>query len=137
MRVGPALTSKPIRTMEDFSEYVGLSRPTVSKYFNDPSSVRIKTRNLIDALEGLGQTKIVAQSVAWTMRPGLEADAVASLEQAVLAASGVVLRYGMFYGPGTYFEDELPPAPRVHIDTAAARTLQALDTPPGIVTVVE
>src|SRR4029077_17217005 len=38
------------------------------------------TRNLIDALEGLGQTKIVAQSVAWTsvawtMRPGLEADA--------------------------------------------------------------
>jgi hypothetical protein len=43
----------------------------------------------------------------------------------------------MFYGPGTYFEDELPPAPRVHIDTAAARTLQALDTPPGIVTVVE
>jgi hypothetical protein len=95
------------------------------------------TRNLIDALEGLGQTKIVAQSVAWTMRPGLEVDAVASLEQAVLAASGVVLRYGMFYGPGTYFEDELPPAPRVHIDTAAARTLQALDTPPGIVTVVE
>jgi len=34
------------------------------------------TRNLLDALEGLGQTKIVAQSVAWTMRPGLEADAV-------------------------------------------------------------
>lgn len=95
------------------------------------------TRNLIDALEGLGQTKIVAQSVAWTMRPGLEVDAVASLEQAVLAASGVVLRYGMFYGPGTYFDDELPPSPRVHIDTAAARTLQALDTPPGIVTVVE
>lgn len=43
------MTSKPIRTMEDFSEYVGLSRPTVSKYFNDPSSVRIKTRNLIEA----------------------------------------------------------------------------------------
>ena len=54
------------------------------------------------------QAKIVAQSVAWTMKPGPEADAVASLEQAVLAASGVVLRYGMFYGPGTYFEDELP-----------------------------
>ena len=27
------------------------------------------TRNLLDALEGLGQTKIVAQSIAWTMRP--------------------------------------------------------------------
>jgi DNA-binding LacI/PurR family transcriptional regulator len=35
--------------MEDFSEYVGLSRPTVSKYFNDPSSVRPKTRGLIEA----------------------------------------------------------------------------------------
>jgi nucleoside-diphosphate-sugar epimerase len=95
------------------------------------------TRNLLDALEGVDQTKIVAQSVAWAMRPGAEADAVASLEEAVLAASGVVLRYGMFYGPGTYFEREFPPAPRVHIDTAAARTLDALDAPSGILTIVE
>ncbi len=92
------------------------------------------TCNLLDAMDGLDQTKIVAQSVAWAMRPGAEADAVASLEEAVLGASGVVLRYGMFYGPGTYFERELPPSPRVHIDTAAARTLEA---PPGILTVVE
>ncbi|MBD8555980.1 LacI family DNA-binding transcriptional regulator [Rhizobium sp. CFBP 8762] len=34
--------------MEDFSEFVGLSRPTVSKYFNDPSSVRQKTRQIIE-----------------------------------------------------------------------------------------
>ena len=40
---------KTIRTMEDFSEFVGLSRPTVSKYFNDPSSVRPKTREIIEA----------------------------------------------------------------------------------------
>lgn len=39
---------KPIKTMEDFSEFVGLSRPTVSKYFNDPSSVRKKTRDAIE-----------------------------------------------------------------------------------------
>jgi nucleoside-diphosphate-sugar epimerase len=95
------------------------------------------TRNLLDALEGVGPTKVVAQSVAWTMRPGLESDAVASLERAVLTASGVILRYGLLYGPDTYFEDELPPAPRVHIDTAAARTLEALDAPSGILTVVE
>ena len=95
------------------------------------------TRNLLDALEGLDQTKIVAQSVAWPMPPGLEADAVASLEEAVLAANGVVLRYGQFYGPGTYYEGELPAAPRVHIDIAAARTLEALDAPPGILTIVE
>jgi nucleoside-diphosphate-sugar epimerase len=95
------------------------------------------TRNLLDALDGLGQTKIVAQSIAWTMRPGLEADAVSSLEEAVLAADGVVLRYGLFYGPGTYFAGELPPVPRVHIDTAAARTVEALDAPSGILTIVD
>ena len=100
--------------------------------------IRIEgTRNLIDAMEGLDQTRIVAQSVAWTMRPGAEADAVASLEEAVLAANGVVLRYGLLYGPGTYFEEEPPAPPRVHIDTAAARTLEALDAPPGIMTVVD
>jgi uncharacterized protein YbjT (DUF2867 family) len=102
------------------------------------AGIRVEgTRNLLDALEGLGQTKIVAQSVAWTMRPGPEAAAVASLEEAVLGANGVVLRYGFFYGPGTYFDGELPTEPRVHIDVAAARTLEALDAPSGIVTVVD
>ncbi|RCW86766.1 LacI family DNA-binding transcriptional regulator [Paracoccus lutimaris] len=37
-----------IRTMEDFAAHVGLSRPTVSKYFNDPASVREKTRKRIE-----------------------------------------------------------------------------------------
>ncbi len=95
------------------------------------------TRNLIDAINGLDEPKIVAQSIAWTPDPGPGADAVTSLEQAVLAANGVVLRYGAFYGPGTYYEGELPAAPRVHIDTAAARTLEALDAPSGILTVVD
>ena len=95
------------------------------------------TRNLIDAMNGLDEPKIVAQSIAWTPDPGPGADAVTSLEQAVLAANGVVLRYGAFYGPGTYYEGELPAAPRVHIDTAAARTLEALDAPSGILTVVD
>ena len=95
------------------------------------------TRNLIDAMDGLDEPKIVAQSIAWTPDPGPGADAVTSLEQAVLAANGVVLRYGAFYGPGTYYEGELPAAPRVHIDTAAARTLEALDAPSGILTVVD
>jgi DNA-binding LacI/PurR family transcriptional regulator len=40
---------KPIKTMEDFSAFVGLSRPTVSKYFNDPNSVRKTTREIIEA----------------------------------------------------------------------------------------
>ncbi|TPI22396.1 MULTISPECIES: LacI family DNA-binding transcriptional regulator [unclassified Mesorhizobium] len=40
---------KRIKTMEEFSEFVGLSRPTVSKYFNDPTSVRPSTRIAIEA----------------------------------------------------------------------------------------
>ncbi|MFC5442755.1 LacI family DNA-binding transcriptional regulator [Rhizobium halophytocola] len=35
--------------MEEFAELVGLSRPTVSKYFNEPGSVRAKTRERIEA----------------------------------------------------------------------------------------
>jgi hypothetical protein len=84
-----------------------------------------------------GSGKDLAQSVAWTMRPGREADAVSVLEDAVLAADGVVLRYGLLHGAGTYFESELPPAPRLHIDSAAARTLEALVAPTGVLTIVD
>ena len=38
-----------IKTMEDFAAAVGLSRPTVSKYFNNPGSVREVTRQRIEA----------------------------------------------------------------------------------------
>ena len=95
------------------------------------------TRNLIDAVADVTRVKMVAQSVAWAMQPGPEAAAVASLEEAVLSTGGVVLRYGFFYGPGTFFDGQLPPAPRVHIDVAAARTIEALDAPSGILTVAD
>ncbi len=43
---------RKIQTMEDFASASGISRPTVSKYFNDPDSVRITTRDRIErALE--------------------------------------------------------------------------------------
>ena len=38
-----------IRNMEEFAALSGISRPTVSKYFNDPESVRPKTRAKIEA----------------------------------------------------------------------------------------
>jgi len=41
-----------IRNMEEFASVSGISRPTVSKYFNDPTSVRESTRDRIEeALE--------------------------------------------------------------------------------------
>ena len=42
-----------IRNMEEFAALSGISRPTVSKYFNDPASVRPKTRARIE--EALNQ----------------------------------------------------------------------------------
>jgi len=38
-----------IKNMEDFAAVSGISRPTVSKYFNDPESVRKTTRARIEA----------------------------------------------------------------------------------------
>ena len=33
------MTSKKIRNMDEFASLSGISRPTISKYFNDPNSV--------------------------------------------------------------------------------------------------
>ncbi len=38
-----------IRTMEEFAAVSGISRPTLSKYFNEPGSVRPSTRERIEA----------------------------------------------------------------------------------------
>ncbi len=43
------MSDAKIRNMEEFAAVSGLSRPTVSKYFNDPDSVRPTTRQRIEA----------------------------------------------------------------------------------------
>jgi len=49
-----------------------------------------------------------------------------SLEKAVLSLpEGVMLRYGFFYGPGTW-SHETPRKPALHIDAAAQATVLAL-----------
>jgi len=65
------------------------------------------------------------------------AQAVAELERSVGAEGGVVLRYGRFYGPGTYHEQQPPEEPRIHIDRAAERTVTALGEPKGIVVITD
>lgn len=46
------MTVTKIKNMEEFASVSGLSRPTISKYFNDPQSVRPTTRTRIEeALE--------------------------------------------------------------------------------------
>src|SRR5690349_1329255 len=94
------------------------------------------TRNLLAAAEAAGASRFLSQSVAWPLT-GDGGAAVAELERLVLAAGGVVLRYGRLFGPGTYYEDEPPEPPRVHVDLAARRTASALDAPSGIVEITD
>jgi hypothetical protein len=68
---------------------------------------------------------------------GPDARAVVNLERSVLAEGGLVLRYGQFYGPGTYNEARVPEPPRVQIDRAAGLTVESLDEPSSVVTIVD
>lgn len=43
------MSLRRIKNMEEFAEVSGISRPTVSKYFHDPDSVRKTTRSKIEA----------------------------------------------------------------------------------------
>ncbi|MDT3686503.1 MAG: NAD(P)-dependent oxidoreductase [Pseudorhodoplanes sp.] len=120
---------------------------------------RVGTRNLINACEVLKVKRVVAQSIAWIYAPGMkpyrEGDAldlngqgidketmegVVALEDAVTKTPGIdglVLRYGRFYGPGTWTETPKGPAP-LHVDAAAQAALLALTRgKPGIYNVVE
>lgn len=93
------------------------------------------TTNLVDAAQAC-DVRVIAQSVAWQLF-GESGVAVEFHERTVLDAAGVVVRYGRFFGPGTYFEAEPPPAPRVHVADAALRTLAAFDAPSGAIVTIE
>lgn len=100
--------------------------------------IRIEgTRNLLAAARAAEVSQILAQSVAWPMDDAASADAVASLEQQVLADEGVVLRYGQFYGEGTFHPAHPPQPPRVHIERAAEATVDALGEHPGILVITD
>ncbi|MBS1893222.1 MAG: epimerase, partial [Actinobacteria bacterium] len=95
------------------------------------------TANLIAAAEAAGADRFLAQSIAWTPAAGNESRE--AMERQVLAFDGVgvVLRYGQFYGPGTYYESEPPDPPRIEIGAAACTTVSNLEAESGIVEVVE
>lgn len=108
-------------------------------HIDDAANARIRTTgtaNLLAAADAAAASHFLAQSVAWTLA-GVGGEAVAWHEEAVLARGGVVVRYGQFYGPGTYFPEEPPTHPRIHVDSAAARTVSLLTAPSGVVTLVD
>jgi nucleoside-diphosphate-sugar epimerase len=101
------------------------------------SRIRRKgTRNLLAAARAAGARRVLAESIAFPARGDGRA-AVEEHERAVLDRGGVVLRYGRFYGPGTWHEHDTAPPPAVHVAEAARRTVAALEAPSGVITVVD
>ena len=104
-----------------------------------PGNNRVRsegTRNLLTAAQAVKASGFVAQSIAWRTGPGT-GPVLDAHENEVISAGGTVLRYGLFYGPGTFFENDPPPPPRIHVDDAARRTMPFLAGPRGIFTITE
>jgi nucleoside-diphosphate-sugar epimerase len=121
--------------------------------------VRIEgTRNLVEAALRAGARRFIAQSIAFVYAPGREPhdegdplnspaeepwrstmEGVVALERLTTSSAGfdgLVLRYGMLYGPGTGFEAVGKPA--VHVDAAAqAAMLAMVRGAPGIYNIAE
>jgi 2-alkyl-3-oxoalkanoate reductase len=152
-------------------------QPRRKGQFDATNRVRSEgTRNLLAAARQAGARRFICQSIAFAYAPGGEriktedsplalggpppfgptVAAVAEMERAVVDADGLVLRYGWFYGPGTYYADggstdadvrrrRFPVIGSgegvfsfIHVDDAASATVAALDRgEPGIYNVVD
>jgi nucleoside-diphosphate-sugar epimerase len=138
------------------------------------------TRHLIDAARAAGARRLVWQSIAFAYAPGAQPEvmdedarlavgapqpfgdgvrAIDDMERAVVGAEGlegIVLRYGWFYGPGTYYADDgsmtadvrrrrFPVIGKgtglfsfVHVEDAASATVAAVERgAPGMYNVVD
>ncbi len=130
------------------------------------------TRHLVNAARAAGVRTFISQSIAWAYAPGqtladettpLDVDAdepryatiagIAALEQETRRMPrGILLRYGLFYGPGTWYwiDGSIAAAARshrldntyditsfVHVDDAAAAAVQALHWPAGPVNICD
>src|SRR5207253_2236476 len=107
-----------------------LDARSAARQFAENDRMRVEgTRALVEAAAAVGARRIVAQSIAFAYAPsggwvkdesaplfldapspwGASVGAVAELERQVTEArgiDGVVLRYGMLYGPGTWHDPD-------------------------------
>lgn len=131
----------------------------------------VGTRNLVDAALAVGVQRMIAQSIAWIYAPGpgpaaerepldlsvpprsTMVAAVQALEHAVAEVPvGVILRYGLFYGPGTWYAADglttvqmrqgefVGPAgvtSFLHVADAAQAAYEALTWPAGAFNIVD
>jgi nucleoside-diphosphate-sugar epimerase len=146
-----------IHQLTDLPRVVEDEAQLVASY---PRNARIRiegTRNLITAAQAASARRFIVQSVAFAYAPGAEPHsetdplnvsagpravtvrAAADLERQVLSSEmeAIVLRYGFFYGPGTWHADPIRKPP-LHIDAAAQATLLAVTRgQPGIYNIAE
>ena len=85
----------------------------------------------VDVLNVTKQAGVILHEVkdVSEFTPGMEVEGVVDMERQVLAASGIegiVLRYGLLYGPGTWFEREKRGPSALHVDAAAQAAVLAL-----------
>jgi len=121
---------------------------------------QLGTRHLVEAMSAAGVRRLIAQSGAWLYRPGAEPHTedhplrdltaapddpvlpgILELERLVLRTDdieGIVLRYGLLYGPGTGRDGPSPAdAAWVNVVDAARAAALAVDAPLGIYNVVD
>jgi nucleoside-diphosphate-sugar epimerase len=157
-----------------------LNQRKLKEYYAANNRVRREgTSNLLSAARGAGVRRFLVQGAAYWYAPtdgavktegaplyldapapiGPAVQTIKEVEEAVLTAEGiegVVLRYGMFYGPGTWYAKDgdvgrqvgkrrYPMIGRgegtysfIHIDDAASATVAALESArPGVYNVVD
>jgi len=167
----PALT----RVVRTAAPDVVMHQLTDLSALDTSANARIRvvgTRNLVDAALSAGVRRVVAQSIGWAYEPGEKPAAeptpldlsapeprrttvcgVVALEAAVRELpEWVVLRYGLLYGPGTWYAPEGLMADRaragelvasrdvsgfVHADDAASAAVASLTWPSGAVNVCD
>jgi nucleoside-diphosphate-sugar epimerase len=95
------------------------------------------TRSVLAAAAAAKADRVIAQSISWELPDGAGRAATAEHERLVLHAGGVVIRYGQWWGPGTYYPTVPPDPPRIHVDAAARETLGVLGAPAGVTIVID
>jgi nucleoside-diphosphate-sugar epimerase len=172
-RLGAAPAIVDVYDADLLSSVVAAAAPDVilheltdlSEYDTD-ANARLRregTANLIAAAQAAGTGRIVVESIAWIFP---DADALATEDDPIISGTAVdameglarrlphatILRYGILYGPGTWYAPggriaklvdagQLPATPAVtcfvHVDDAVAATVQALSWPDGTYHVVD